>query len=105
MTSEHSADAQDFVLTIEDIFTITGRGTVVVGPVASGVLKNGETVEVREGDQVITTGRAFVEFVCRPGRPPRPTNRVSLCLGTLDRDLLKTGQTIRRRTPPTAQDA
>ena len=35
-----------FLMPIEDVFTITGRGTVVTGRVESGVIKTGETVEL-----------------------------------------------------------
>lgn len=30
---------QDFVLTIADVFTLTGRGTAVIGPIESGILR------------------------------------------------------------------
>src|ERR687884_527449 len=35
-----------FLMPIEDVFTITGRGTVVTGRAERGVLKTGETVEI-----------------------------------------------------------
>jgi len=35
-----------FLMPIEDVFTITGRGTVVTGRVERGTLKTGETVEI-----------------------------------------------------------
>jgi len=35
-----------FLMPIEDVFTITGRGTVVTGKVERGVLKTNETVEI-----------------------------------------------------------
>ena len=35
-----------FLMSIEDIFTITGRGTVVTGRVETGILKTGDPVEV-----------------------------------------------------------
>lgn len=35
-----------FLMPVEDVFTITGRGTVVTGRVESGVIKTGETVEL-----------------------------------------------------------
>jgi elongation factor Tu len=37
---------QPFLMPVEDVFTITGRGTVVTGRVERGVIKVGETVEV-----------------------------------------------------------
>jgi elongation factor Tu len=38
--------AKPFLMPIEDVFTITGRGTVVTGRVEHGVLKLGEEVEI-----------------------------------------------------------
>ena len=35
-----------FLMPVEDVFTITGRGTVVTGRVERGILKAGETVEI-----------------------------------------------------------
>ena len=37
---------QAFLMPIEDVFTITGRGTVVTGRVERGVVKVGDTVEI-----------------------------------------------------------
>ena len=37
---------QPFLMPVEDVFTITGRGTVVTGRVERGVVKVGETIEV-----------------------------------------------------------
>ena len=44
-TPERATD-QPFLMPVEDVFTITGRGTVVTGRVERGVVKNGETVEI-----------------------------------------------------------
>ncbi len=38
---------QGFSLTVEDVFTITGRGTVIVGRIASGSIKVGDTVTLK----------------------------------------------------------
>ena len=40
------ATDQPFLMPIEDVFTITGRGTVVTGRVERGVVKVGDTVEI-----------------------------------------------------------
>ena len=37
---------QPFLMPIEDVFGIKGRGTVVTGRIESGVVKTGETVEI-----------------------------------------------------------
>ena len=39
-------DTLPFLMPVEDVFTITGRGTVATGRVERGVLKAGETVEI-----------------------------------------------------------
>jgi translation elongation factor EF-Tu-like GTPase len=41
--------AEDFVLTVTDVFRITGRGTAVAGRIESGVIKTGDTVEIWDG--------------------------------------------------------
>ena len=50
-----------FMMPIEDVFTISGRGTVVTGRVDRGVIKPGDTVEITGLDadgsrQVVVTG-------------------------------------------------
>jgi elongation factor Tu len=50
---------QDFLMPIEDIFTISGRGTVVTGRVERGVVKVGEEVEIvgiRPTSKTVVTG-------------------------------------------------
>ena len=84
---------QDFVLTITDVFSITGRGTAVNGPIESGALRTGETVEVWDENRLITTARATVELICSRRADPR---NVSLMLGDIDVSLLRAGETIRR---------
>ena len=44
-TPERKAD-QPFLMPVEDVFTITGRGTVATGRVERGQVKMGETVEI-----------------------------------------------------------
>ncbi len=48
-----------FLMPIEDVFTITGRGTVVTGKVEQGVIKVGESVEIvgiRDTQTTVCTG-------------------------------------------------
>ena len=44
-TPERDTD-KTFLMAIEDVFSITGRGTVTTGPIERGVVKVGETVEI-----------------------------------------------------------
>lgn len=48
-----------FLMAIEDIFTISGRGTVVTGAVEQGVIKTGDNVEIvgwKEPLKAVVTG-------------------------------------------------
>ena len=57
-TPQRSVDL-DFLMPIEDIFTISGRGTVVTGRVERGRVKVGETVEIvgiRDTKSTVVTG-------------------------------------------------
>ena len=66
MLDEHIPDPvrdfdSPFMMPIEDVFTISGRGTVVTGRVERGVIKPGDTVEIvgldADGDrEVVVTG-------------------------------------------------
>ena len=61
---------KDFLMPIEDIFSITGRGTVVTGRIERGVVKVGEEVEIvgiRDTTKTTVTGRGDVPQAARPG--------------------------------------
>ena len=90
-----SADAagEDFVLTVIDVFRLTGRGTAVIGRIESGVLRTGETVEIRDGGKLVATARATAEMITSRRADPRA---IGLLLGDVDKNLLSSGQTIRR---------
>jgi elongation factor Tu len=88
---------QDFVLTIADVFTLTGRGTAVIGPIESGVLRTGEEVEIWDDHKLITTAHAQVEMICSRDADPRT---IGLLLGDVDKSRLAPGQTIRRTAAP-----
>ncbi len=57
-TPERPVD-QPFLMPIEDVFSISGRGTVVTGRVERGVIKTGEEVEIvgiRDTQKTVCTG-------------------------------------------------
>ena len=58
-TPERKAD-QPFLMPVEDVFTITGRGTVATGRVERGQIKTGEEVEIigltEERKKTVVTG-------------------------------------------------
>jgi small GTP-binding protein len=69
-----------FLMPIEDVFTITGRGTVVTGRVEQGIVKVNETVEIvgiqEKVQSTVVTGRRDVPEAARPG-PGRRQHRRS----------------------------
>ena len=61
-TPERKAD-QPFLMPIEDVFTITGRGTVTTGRVERGRVKVGDKVEIvgiKETQETVVTGTEMV---------------------------------------------
>jgi elongation factor Tu len=51
---------QPFLMPVEDVFSITGRGTVATGRIEQGIIKTGETVEIvgikEQTDSTVVTG-------------------------------------------------
>jgi len=50
---------KDFLMPVEDVFSITGRGTVVTGRVEQGIVNTGDEVEIvgiRETQKTVVTG-------------------------------------------------
>jgi elongation factor Tu len=96
-TPERELDAP-FLMPIEDVHTIEGRGTVVTGRVQRGVVAVGEHVEIvglqREGgepiDVVVTGTQAFRKDVPRA----EAGMNVGLLLRGLKRDEVRRGQVI-----------
>ena len=62
-----------FLMPIEDVFTITGRGTVVTGRVEQGEVKIGEEVEIvgihPEVEKTVVTGVEMFNKTLDPRRP------------------------------------
>ncbi len=68
-TPERAID-QPFLMPIEDVFGIKGRGTVVTGRIERGLVKTGDEIEIvglGERRKVIVTGRGDVPEDARPG--------------------------------------
>ena len=84
-----------FLMPVEDVFTITGRGTVVTGRIERGVLKVNETVEIvgiREKNQSTTvTGIEMFRKLLDEGRAGE---NVGLLLRGLKREDVERGQVV-----------
>jgi len=60
-----------FLMPIEDVFTITGRGTVVTGRVEQGIVRTGEEVEIvglRPSQKTVCTGVEMFRKLLDEGR-------------------------------------
>jgi elongation factor Tu len=69
-TPERPVD-KPFLMPIEDVFTISGRGTVVTGRVERGIIKVGEEVEIvglRETRKTVATGVEMFRKLLDEGR-------------------------------------
>ena len=83
---------QDFLMPIEDIFSISGRGTVVTGRIEKGRVKVGEEVEIvgiRDTVKKVVTGVEMFKKLLDEGEAG---DNVGLLLRGVDRDEVERGQ-------------
>ncbi len=84
-----------FLMPIEDVFTITGRGTVVTGRVERGVINVNETVEiVGIQDKVQTTTVTGVEMFRKLLDQGQAGDNVGLLLRGIKREEVERGQVV-----------
>src|SRR5438552_18559596 len=63
---------QPFLMPVEDVFSISGRGTVVTGRIERGVIKVGEEVEivgVKDTQKTVVTGEGVLRKLLGHGEP------------------------------------
>lgn len=85
---------QPFLMPVEDIFTIQGRGTVATGRVERGIIKVNEPVEIvgiRETRNSVVTGVEMFKKLLDEGRAG---DNVGLLLRGVDRKEIERGQVI-----------
>ncbi len=83
-----------FLMPIEDIFSITGRGTVVTGRIQRGVVKTGEKVErvgIRETLDTVVTGVEMFRKILDEGQAG---DNVGLLLRGISKDDVERGMVI-----------
>jgi elongation factor Tu len=85
-----------FLMPIEDIFSITGRGTVVTGRIERGVVKVGDEVEIvgfRETRRTVVTGVEMFRKILDEGQAG---DNVGCLLRGIDKDEVERGQVLAR---------
>jgi len=90
---ERSID-QPFLLPIEDVFSISGRGTVVTGRVERGIVKTGESIEVIGIRETTTTTCTGVEMFRKLLDEGRAGENVGVLLRGTKRDEVERGQVL-----------
>ncbi len=85
---------KDFLMPIEDIFTITGRGTVVTGRIERGVVKVGEEIEIvgiRDTSKTVVTGVEMFRKLLDQGQAG---DNVGVLLRGTKKDEVERGQVL-----------
>ena len=85
---------QPFLMPVEDVLSIPGRGTVVTGRVERGVVKVGEDVEIvgiRPTQKAVVTG---IEITRKPVDQSQAGDNISVLLRDTKRDDVERGQVL-----------
>jgi elongation factor Tu len=85
---------QPFLLPIEDVFSISGRGTVVTGRVARGIVKVGEEIEIIGIRDTQTTTCTGVEMFRKLLDEGRAGENVGVLLRGTKREEVERGQVL-----------
>jgi len=83
-----------FLMPVEDVFSISGRGTVATGRVESGVLKTGDELEIvgiRETKKSVCTGVEMFRKLLDSGEAG---DNVGILLRGIERDDIERGQVL-----------
>lgn len=93
-TPEHDL-AKPFLMPVEDVFTITGRGTVATGRVERGTIKVGDTVEIvgltEEHRQSVATG---LEMFRKTLDQAEAGDNIGCLLRGIERNEIERGQVL-----------
>ena len=84
----------DFLMPIEDVFGIKGRGTVVTGRVERGIVRMGDNIEIvgiKETSTTVVTGVEMFHKILDEGEPG---DAVGVLLRGVDRDAIERGQVL-----------
>jgi len=86
--------AKPFLMPIEDVFSISGRGTVVTGRIERGIIKTGEEIEIvgiRDTAKTVCTGVEMFRKLLDEGQAG---DNVGLLLRGTKRDQVERGQVV-----------
>jgi elongation factor Tu len=92
-TPERDTD-KDFLMPIEDVFTIQGRGTVVTGRIERGVLKLNETIEIVGIRDTQTTTVTGIEMFRKEMDEGRAGDNAGILLRGIKKEDVERGQVL-----------
>ena len=85
---------KDFLMSVEDVFTISGRGTVATGQIERGIVKVGEEIEITGIRETQTTTVTGVEMFRKSLDQGQAGDNVGILLRGLKREEIERGQVI-----------
>ena len=89
---------QKFLMPIEDVFSITGRGTVATGRIERGVINVGDSVEIigmmKDGEKPMTSTVTGVEMFRKLLDRGEAGDNAGLLLRGIDKDNIRRGMVI-----------
>jgi elongation factor Tu len=85
---------KDFLMPVEDVFTITGRGTVVTGAIAQGVVNVGDKVEIIGMGETLDTTCTGVEMFRKLMDQGQAGDNVGLLVRGIEREQVQRGMVI-----------
>jgi elongation factor Tu len=84
-----------FLMPVEDVFSITGRGTVATGRIETGIIKTGEEIQIiglgADGKKSVVTGVEMFRKILDEGQAG---DNVGLLLRGIDKDEIKRGMVL-----------
>jgi len=93
VTPEREVD-KPFLMPVEDVFTITGRGTVVTGRIERGIVKVGDEIEIigfKPNEKKVVTGVEMFRKLLDSGQAG---DNVGVLLRGVEKDDIERGQVL-----------
>jgi elongation factor Tu len=85
---------KDFLMPVEDVFSISGRGTVVTGRIERGIVKVGDTIEIVGINDTQTTTVTGVEMFRKEMSQGEAGDNCGILLRGIAKDQVERGQVL-----------
>jgi elongation factor Tu len=85
---------KEFLMPVEDVFSISGRGTVVTGRIERGIIKVGEPVEIVGIKDTQTTTCTGVEMFRKEMDQGEAGDNCGILIRGIDKDAVERGQVL-----------